>query len=289
MMLSIRNGIDARNYWRSVLKSQQEHALPVKADELSAYLMSVRSDSADIVKRIASDGVVVVEDYWSAEQCAKAVTEMDKVIETYPDCVRQFSGGADRRMFGVEMVSETARLFHEDKYLRSMGEFIGGRGLYNFATLGARIDATDTNRGSGDGWHRDAFGFQFKAIIYLCDVTPENGPFEYIPRSHKEWRVVMDSALGRLPAPPESRIDDARVQKMITSGAASSKTFMGKAGTLVLANTTGVHRGTPLLRGRRYALTNYYYHHFQIGDTMLQKFAPMMPGTAERIADMIAG
>jgi hypothetical protein len=156
---------------------------------------------------------------------------------------------------------------------------LGGLSLYNFATLGARIDATGTNNGSGDGWHRDGHGYQFKSIIYLSDVTDENGPFEFLPGSHKRWRALVDTALGELPPAPGTRYDPALVDRMVSRFGFKRQHYTGTAGTLL----SGIHRGRPLHSGRRYALTNYYYHPFQVSEGRIEQFAPMMPGTAERI------
>lgn len=286
-MISIKNGMDARNHWNMVLQQQKENALPINGPQLSEDLKNTRPETKNLLSQVARDGVAVIENYWTREQCDQAISEIDSAIERYPEAVRVFSGGADKRMFGTEMVSPMALAFHDDDYLRAFGECCGNLGLYNFATLAARIDATSDNRGSGDGWHRDAFGFQFKSIIYLTDVTLENGPFEYLVGSHKTWRVVVDSALGRLPAPPQSRIEAEAVEALLSSGKVVSQKYLAKAGTVVLANTAGVHRGMPLRSGQRYALTNYYYHHYQVGQTMLDKFSPMMPGASERVAAMI--
>ena len=36
-------------------------------------------------------------------------------------------------------------------------------------------------------------------------------------------------------------------------------TLTGKAGTLILFDGSLIHRGKPVLEGKRYALTNYYF------------------------------
>jgi hypothetical protein len=36
-------------------------------------------------------------------------------------------------------------------------------------------------------------------------------------------------------------------------------TFTAKAGTLLFVDTSLLHRGAPIKKGSRYALTNYYY------------------------------
>jgi hypothetical protein len=186
-------------------------------------------------------------------------------------------------MFGVEAVSDVLAEFHHDEFLHGLGEVSGGLELYNFATLGARIDATAENNGSGDGWHRDAHGFQFKSILYLSDVTDENGPFEYLPGSHKQWRAAIDIAIGSLPGAPNTRYEPEAIDRMVSRLGFRRWRYAASAGTLILANTSGLHRGSPLASGCRYALTNYFYHPFQVGESRIEQFAPLMPGAAERV------
>jgi hypothetical protein len=139
------------------------------------------------------------------------------------------------------------------------------------------------NNGSGDGWHRDAHGFQFKSILYLSDVGEENGPFEYLPGSHRPWRAALDTAIGGLAPAPGSRCDPAEIARLVRRFGVSPRGFPAPAGTLLLVNSAGIHRGRPLGGGRRYALTNYFYHPFQIDENRIRQFPPMLPGAADRI------
>src|SRR5262249_37175114 len=150
--------------------------LGVKADleRLRVELQRLRSDLGDIEGTIRREGVVAIQGYWSLDQCAEGRAEIERLIYAYPQVVQRNSGASDKRMFGVESVSPVLAKFHDDRFLIGVGELVGGVTLYNFATLGARIDATPENNGSGDGWHRDAHGFQFKSILYLSDVGEEN-------------------------------------------------------------------------------------------------------------------
>ena len=286
-MISPARGIQAGRYWQAQLAQQREHAAPIDQARLLALVRDRYAASDEILATLRRDGVATIADYWSPDQCAQAREELEGMLRQYPASVRKFSNGADQRMFGVEMAGVATREFHDDPFLRSIGELVGGFGLYNFATLGARIDATPENFGSGEGWHRDAFGCQFKAFVYLCDVTDRNGPLQYLSGSHRLWRVMLESALGRLPVPPESRMDAARMADLIGRQVFVPKQIEARAGTVILANTAGMHAGSRLLSGRRYALTNYYYHPYQIGKTLVDKFLPMIPGAAERLAPFV--
>jgi hypothetical protein len=286
-MLSLEDGARAWRAWRNYSEQQRENSQPVDTVAMRAGLERTRPGAAALLSGLHCDGAAVIEDYWPQERCAQARAELDALMQREPGCVRRFSNDSDRRVFGAETAGPAIRAFHDDLFLKSIGETEGGFALYNLATLGARIDAMPGNRGSGDGWHRDAFGFQFKAIIYLCDVTVENGPFEYLCGSHKAWRACFDSVLGRFPAPPNSRIDSEHMERMIADGTLTPKQFTAKAGTVILANTTGVHGGAPLKEGHRYALTNYYYFPYQIGQSMINKFLPLPDGALERLEPLL--
>jgi hypothetical protein len=287
-MLNLRAAIDAYRYWRNFEQTCAENGSKVDGATLLSSLRSSHGEIDEIVASIHNTGIAVVPNYWSTEKCAAARGELGRLIAQYPDAVSIFSGGSDKRMFGVEEVSPLLGEFHYDPFVRGVGEFVGGLALYNFATLGARIDATGVNNGSGDGWHRDGHGYQFKSILYLSDVTDENGPFEFLPGSHKRWRAAFDTALGGLPPPPSTRYEPVVVDRMANQFGFKRRHYPAKAGTLLLVNTSGIHRGRPLQSGSRYALTNYYYHPFQIGLNRIESFPTMMPGTAERICADLA-
>jgi hypothetical protein len=250
---------------------------------LDVKLNQLFPDFPRLLSRLQSSGVVAVPGYWPTEKCALGRNEIDRLAVEYPGVVQRNSGDADKRMFGVESVSPQLAEFHNDPFLIAIGERLGGFALYNFATLGARIDATTENNGSGDGWHRDAHDFQFKAILYLSDVDIENGPFEYLAGSQKKWRAALDTAVGGLPSAPNTRYEPVLVDRLLSRYGAKPDRFVGHAGTLLLVNTSGLHRGQPLKSGSRYALTNYYYHPFQIDRARVQNFPTLMPGTADRI------
>lgn len=90
-----------------------------------------------------------------------------------------------------------------------------------------------TNQNYGTQYnHRDYDDFRFLAFfIYLTDIDASNGPHVFYPKTQNG--------------------DDAGEKKMI----------LGRAGTAVLADTYGIHRGQPLLRGDRLLLWWRYGSH----------------------------
>jgi hypothetical protein len=274
----------ARNVlrWSQTRRRAAQTSHQINRGAHRSELLELRADLDALANRARRDGVAVLPNYWPPQRCAEARQEIDRLSQEYPDSIQRYSGGADQRLFGVESTSGLLREFHADPFARKFGEILCGHELYNFATLAGHIRATSENRGSGEGWHRDAHGFQFKAILYLNDTGPKNGPFEYLLGSHKVLAVAFDTARANLPAYPDTRYTDEQV-KRLSRGGKRCRSFPAPAGTLLLVVTSGIHRGQPLDLGERYALTNYYYDRLGIDGARIEKFAPLMPGTAERI------
>lgn len=281
-MLNLRTGAGTLYHWARTLRGARRTATPVDTAATRQALMGDRPDLDVLVRTLRRDGVVAVPNYWSGARCGEARREMDRLLADYPAAVQVYSNGSDKRMYGVESASAALMQFHADPFLRRFGELLGGLDIYNFATLGARIEATGGNSGSGNGWHRDAHGFQFKAILYLSDTGIENGPFQYLAGSHTIRRAVTDTLAAGLTDPLQTRFTDAEIARLTARGT-EQRAFPARAGTLLLVNTAGIHRGMPLKSGERYALTNYYYHSVHVDEARIRQFSPLIPGTAERV------
>lgn len=282
-MINLRAGAASFLHWLRTERAAASMTHAVDRAKLRRELGARRADLARLLATIEEKGVVGVQGYWSQSRCAEARAAFDRVLYSHPASIQCYSGGSDRRVYGMESADALFADFHDDPFLRGFGELLGGLELYNFATLGGHIVASPGNTGSGDGWHRDAHGYQFKAILYLSDTQAENGPFQYLIGSHRQWRVAIDTALGNLPEAPNTRYDDASIERVASRLGLARQSFPAPAGTLLLVNTAGIHRGMPLEQGQRYALTNYYYHPPQVDEARIMQFSPLLPGTAERI------
>lgn len=110
-----------------------------------------------------------------------------------------------------------------------------------------------------DDWHTDTWKHRFKAFLYLSDVAEENAPLRYLAGSHtgKNWRVrrfwldYLRHAVG-----------GSSVNHYVARETASERhnpafrevVCTGPAGTLILFDTRGIHRGSPLESGHRMVL-----------------------------------
>ena len=212
-----------------------------------------------LLSSVHKAGVAIIEDFWSEEECAQVRNVIDEKMETYQHQAWVSDDGADMRLFGAELLDSSLKAFWEDESLKALALDYEGREGHTGFVMANRIKAAANNAGSGGGWHRDsAANHQFKAILYLTDVTEESGPFSYVVGSHKAQNVVVAEMKYNF-TPHQNRFSEEELSPLLAK--AEVKRITGKAGTLILADTRGIHRGTPIQRGSRYALTNYYLPH----------------------------
>lgn len=215
-------------------------------------------------------GLCVVPDFWSQTQCQEARGEVDRLIREYPRYINS-NAKADQRIYGANNASTLIASFAEDPTLLTLANAYNRKPTCTAFTLAARMPASAENLGSGEGWHRDAFLRQFKAILYLSDVSLENGPFQLIDDSHRRSRLLEDMKTARL-SYMQYRVEEKQIERLLAQSPQRLKTFTATAGTLILVDTSTLHRGMPIRSGVRYALTNYYFPTDDVGQSMYEKF-----------------
>jgi phytanoyl-CoA dioxygenase PhyH len=217
-------------------------------------------------------GIMVVPGFWSPAECASARAELERLERAYPESVHRRS---DRRLFGVDRASPLLRRFAEHPELVALSRAFYATPRESCITLGAHLPFSAGNLGSGEGWHRDSLAPQFKAILYLTDVTSDTGPFELIPGSHRPLHMARDIVLAGLGA--RTRLSDAEVAEVERHYPEGIASVTGAQGTLVLVNSSAIHRGRPIAAGERVALTNYYYPSYPLPRRYEELFGPILP------------
>jgi hypothetical protein len=113
---------------------------------------------------------------------------------------------------------------------------------YNVATEGPDLYS--------QRWHRDPDDrVILKTFLYLRDVDEDNGPFCYIPGTHRAG--PLRQKIGRLNYPKPGVVE----RKFSPS---RRQVCTGKAGTLVFCDTTGFHKGGHPKRGARLLFNAVY-------------------------------
>ena len=227
-----------------------------------------------ILSEINQNGYVVINDFLNKEICDACIEDMDWMFQNKKEFVHS-TDYADQRIFGAEDLSKNISKFANHSMLEKLANAYNATPTTNGFTLAGKIETTGHEYGSGGSWHRDSYFRQFKSLLYLTDVNKENGPFEVILGSHDRKNISVDSKSADL-ASMQCTFNQKTVEKILNDDPERLKTLTAKAGTVVLVDTSTIHRGSPLKNGIRYALTNYYFENSQINSHLVEHFSPLV-------------
>lgn len=205
---------------------------------------------------IWNHGFSLEKEFVSMSSCFLLKEEIDMLLSNPSIKVWRDDFNSDNRIYGFESVSKWLKKSVDISQIMTLGEQYLGKKITEYFVLGARLEAKAGNPGSGGGWHRDsAFSHQYKAIIYLDNVEPSNGPFEYITGSHRN--------LSKWFSFPNTRLNQTRYHENEIGNKAKrlAVSITAPIGSVIFVDTRGVHRGKPIKTGKRYALTFYFYTH----------------------------
>uniref|UniRef100_UPI0040475499 phytanoyl-CoA dioxygenase family protein n=1 Tax=Polynucleobacter sp. TaxID=2029855 RepID=UPI0040475499 len=220
---------------------------------------SVPHQHYSIINEVKLNGISVVEDYWPIEKCKQAIQAIEGELAGSTTCQLWVdTEGADHRLWHAERIGGILESFLNDIELEELRLYYSGVSKADKLLLAARLNFVPNNQGSGGGWHRDSpHRSQFKAILYLNDVGIDNGPFEYLMGSHAASKSFELLRIHQT-HPNQYRFTDEEINAAINNGEVC-RTFVARAGTLLLVDTKGIHRGRPIDDGTRYALTSYCF------------------------------
>ncbi len=227
------------------------------------------------------EGIVVIKGFWKEALVEEVRASMEAVLDAFeqeywrevaeeckdlkrgwgefipPSNIKLWCDEhmSDQRIFYAENVNESIRSFGSDMDFQRMAQYVTQKKSELKTTLFNRTRFVTGNKGSGGGWHRDGiYGHGFKTLLYLTDVHEDNGPFEYIPRSF-HWSHHLRYA---------KRVDQYQYSSeeieelLLKTTSVKVKTVTAEKGDLVIFNTNGIHRGRPIEKGVRCAITNYF-------------------------------
>jgi Phytanoyl-CoA dioxygenase (PhyH) len=240
-------------------------------DRRRAEPVSLEPGELPLVHALRADGYVVVPDYWPRDRALAMRDRLEAYLEEGQS--KDFPSGAYLRFRDNVAYDEgVRRLYHVDKeipelaehrndpFIRRVVEAYYGRPYHS----GVLMYQYNTKSNDNTRYHHvDAFSKEFKSFLYLDDVDEGNGPFAYIPgtqRSHLR-RIVKQLRNGSAATGFSNEELKGVIDREVK--------LVGPAGTLILADVRGFHRGTPQLDRSRSVLVNYLYE--SPGDLQLER------------------
>lgn len=177
--------------------------------------------------RLDDDGVVILPNYFNDSVLEGAVSDFNLYCQAItPNEKKEYR--LDRQYMTK---SRSLGAMAADSFLTDLIRFSWGKRIYLSESNGYRIDPLATTDYSSFQWHHDNKRKQIKMMILLTDVAPTGQRMDYLPRTQKLWHRHFSSA--------ETRFSNGE----ITRYGSPPMPCCGPAGTVILFNTNGIHRG----------------------------------------------
>lgn len=155
------------------------------------------------------------------------------------------------RLYNISGVSPTSKLFYNSKLIRNLSKYYISQNVsfyQDMVEIRQKIKRPLSQlKFSSDNFHFDDWKIRLKFFLLLTDVGKKNSPLKYILKSHKIDKSLMEEDLyinkknGRYGFYKNKEIKD-----LVASKNLEIINCTGKAGTLIVVNTSGIHKGSPL-------------------------------------------
>lgn len=200
-----------------------------------------------------------------ATAVAEIVRQMDNVCANHDDLEVNY-GGSEHRIWQASEQFESAAAFREfsDEVIPNLdGDMEKARNVLAVRNKPLTDGTGELRKGR---WHLDSFRKQLKIFVFMQDVTENDGPFELIPRTQNISAKVKHMIPGRYFSLKDivkrggtrgyQHIDEEFIERVEENY--PPKLFTVPAGTILVADTSAIHRAHPVNGGERYAFTSYH-------------------------------
>lgn len=216
-------------------------------------------DESAILETLKKDGIIVIKDFYSLVEVDSLKAEFDRIFIENEQSIKVLAAedcSSDQRISHMERYSALIKtMFSDNTFLDSVAEKYINTFLRK-NTVGSNLEYSSKEiRNSGGGWHRDNHELQFKALLYLTETTERNGNFQWITNSSQRQ---VGFPTSRTPS-YNTRFNDTTIETLILNEEECTLVdIVGTPGTVVVANTSYIHRGNLIEEGTRKSLTQYY-------------------------------
>lgn len=254
----------------------KKHPFSLFTNNLKKLIVLTENEGKEKVsKQLNEKGFYVLENRLSDEICEKIKAELEEVPYEIRGFKKDLIGINETNISkyksnvlwvkdinSVLKIPEIQNIAFDDRLLNIVGEFLGSTPILSItSSWWSKNHSNHRSNLSGNAqmYHQDLDYIKFlKVFIYLNDIEEENGPHKYVQGSAKTTEDKLGDGYKM-----NTRIDESTVKNLF--GEDNIVTFTGKKGTIIIEDTLGLHRGTPVIKGSRLLVqlqyTNSLYFH----------------------------
>jgi hypothetical protein len=261
--MSLQATIDNARDTASIVRADMAESLHARRQPPQLALDARQQQAVADLKR---DGYAVVGNYWPRERALDVRDRLEAYLVDGKD--KDFEEGAwlrvwddraydqgVRRIYHVERLLPELRDFRLDPVVLDVVHAYFGRPYHSNALVFQHNTATNEETRY---YHVDAFVREFKAFMYLDDVDEGNGPFTYLRGTQrKHFTRLKKQVLGNQDGVSPTTFYPEDIKSLLDR----EVQINGPAGTLILTDVRGLHRGSPQVDRSRSVLVNYILKH----------------------------
>lgn len=209
----------------------------------------------DALETLKRDGIVILPEFVDPN----AVTEMRRVVdESITQGRFRYGGGkigfeepppnagsiARMNVLDATLCSRCFIRYALDDFIVKVVNAYLGLDSILAGIVAYRTQPTQTSPKESFLWHYDNTPLQVKAICYLTEVAEDDGPLAFVTGTHRRRSVAATYE--------ETRYDESKIP------VEGRILCVGKPGTVLIVDTSGVHRAMPNKRGHRDVVSVLY-------------------------------
>lgn len=214
-------------------------------------------------KALKKEGYLVFNEAYPIDFCNSIIQFIDQYQKTHN--IEKNYAGTELRIWGAQNEHPLlSRFFEDSNHVISsiLDKIIKGKTLLAIRNKSLSINDLSSRIRR---WHIDSFFTQYKIFLFLNDTTELSGPFEFIPNTHQKlfkFRMLCQGNYFNFFQLKNSKrlyqeLNEDLIEKLIRSGY-YPEPMICKAGTLLIIDTSSIHRARPCIQDQRYALTSYF-------------------------------
>lgn len=224
-----------------------------------------RIDFTALDAALAEDGYYMLEDRLETGALEEIKAQMDQICATRDDLEVNY-GGSEHRLWHAQRhlpAAEAFRVFSDSVIPRVDPKM---KPAHTVLAIRNKPLTQQTSALLKGRWHLDSFNKQLKIFVFMRDVSEDDGPFELIPRTHRmpvKIRHALQAQYFRLSDYIKRtgkrgyhKIDEGFIDYV--ERRYPSQLFTVPAGSILVADTSAIHRAHPVNGGERYAFTSYH-------------------------------
>ena len=224
-------------------------------------MISKNIDHHKILREIKSTGIHTIPNAFSPDFCSSIINWFDNNFQSLVH--ESHYDATEIRIYNSENFNNDISNFkaYSDNLLTEIFKST----IKSYSILAIRNNKITAESHIDNRWHIDSFRQQIKTFLFLNDTKIDSGAFEYFPKSNS-YHFKLKMAFKGIYFKFSDFIGGTRAYTCIPDSIVDSlqnDLFMPnkvivKAGTLVIADTSILHRASPCIADCRYALTSYY-------------------------------